>query len=203
MKKNKLSIIMNLILVLLEVLGLIMTIKIYNKIPLEYYTELTNLYTLIITSIYLYYLITNKKIPKLIQILKYISVLDLTITFLMVVFVLVPMNDFNFKWLVFNEDFIFFHFLCPIVSFISYMFIDKYDKFTKKDIIRSTYPTIIYSIVLITLNILNIVTGPYPFLEVRNNPVIHSLIWLVSLQTFLIGLTILLTYLKNKNSKLV
>lgn len=198
MKKNKLPIITNILLVLLETIGLIITYIVNKKIPIEYYTELSNIFSLIITIIYLYYLFNNKKITKLIQLLKYTSVLCLTITFIIVIFVLAPMDNFNYKWFLFNGDFIFYHFLCPILSFISFMFIEKYDKFTFKDNIRSLYPTFIYSIVLVILNIIGLITGPYPFLEVRNNSIITSLIWFIILISFMFGLSNLLTYLKNK-----
>ena len=196
--KKKYAIISNIILVVLELIGLILTITKNKTFMIQYYTQDSNLFALIVSSIYLYYLVEKEKVPKIIDLLKYTSVLCLTITFLVVILVLAPMFNFNYKWFLFDGDFIFYHFLCPIISLVSFILFESNELKGIKDVIRSMSPTLIYSIILIMLNILNIVTGPYPFLEVRKNGIFISIIWSIVLLGSMFGLSFLLLLLKNK-----
>ena len=200
MKKKNYAITLNIILIILEVIGLIVTLVDNHKLDIQYYTIDSNVFALIVSTIYLYYLLKDKE-SKLISIIKYTSVLCLSITFLVVIFVLAPMYNFNYKWFLFNGDFVFYHFLCPIISFISFMFFENHDLHGLKDNIRAMYPTLIYSIVLIILNIIGIVTGPYPFLEVKNNGVVASIIWFVLLISSMFGLSNLITFIKHRKIK--
>ena len=49
--------------------------------------------------------------------------------------------------------------------------------------------TIIYAIVLITLNILDIISGPYPFLKVKEQSIPMTIMWggLILLGSYLVG----------------
>ena len=61
------------------------------------------------------------------------------------------------------------------------------------------YYTIFYAIVAILLNIIGLLEGPYPFLMIRKNGVIQSIIWLI----IMIGISYLISFgllkIKNKN----
>ena len=55
--------------------------------------------------------------------------------------------------------------------------------------------TLIYGIVMMIINGLSIFTGPYPFLQVRDQSVIASVAWVVGI---LLGMT-LLSWLMARN----
>ena len=58
-------------------------------------------------------------------------------------------------------------------------FLKKEPHLDAKSAFTATIPTLIYAIVLIILNILGVVDGPYPFLRVMNQPVYMSFVWFI------------------------
>ena len=177
MSKNK-ELLFNLYFIIFELIGIIMTSMSLHRLAFEYYTEDSNLFALIITIIYVIFLLLNKKIPRIINILRLSSLLGLFVTFLVVLFILLPMLNFNFIFLFSGANF-FLHLICPVLFFYIYMFLDKKNNFNKKEIFITLIPTFIYSAIIITLNIFKIVDGPYPFLRVYNQPIYMSIIWFV------------------------
>ena len=120
MSKRKIALILNVIIFLLEVLAFGYTILNSHKIQIEYYTNDSNLITLF--SSLLFIILYRKKI-ELVKDLRFLSTILLTITFLVVIFILCPMYNFNYKLLMFTNTFLVFHTICPILSFISYVYI--------------------------------------------------------------------------------
>ena len=190
MSKRKIALILNVIIFLLEVLAFGYTILNSHKIQIEYYTNDSNLIALF--SSLLFIILYRKKI-ELVKDLRFLSTILLTITFLVVIFILCPMYNFNYKLLMFTNTFLVFHTLCPILSFISYVF---FEEGSKKKYLGLIF-TIIYSIILVTLNILNILDGPYPFLRVKAESKIMILLCgiIILSGSYLLGL---LLYKLNK-----
>ena len=195
------SIILNTLIILFEIIGI--TIYVLNNpyFDLVYYTHDSNLLALITSTIYLFFILRKKELPKWASLLKYTSTLALTITFLIVLFVLIPMDHFNFEFYLFNKAMLYFHLICPILALISFLFFEKHKISGLKDNIRALYYTVIYTIVLIILNVIKVVDGPYPFLRVRTNPVIGSILWLIFIDAGAIGLSILISKINNKMTK--
>lgn len=59
------------------------------------------------------------------------------------------------------------------------MFLEEGGKPGKKLKRLAIIPTILYAVVLIILNAVGAVVGPYPFLMVRNQPIWASILWFV------------------------
>lgn len=176
MEKRNVSIALSIIIIILEIIALIVC---YNSfgINLAYYTIDSNIFLLISTILYL---ITINNVPKIVQLLKYSSTLSVFITFLVVVFVLYPMYDFNFQFMFLDGPNLYMHVLCPLLAVISFIFFDSNEiENSLKNNLRSLYFTIIYAIILISLNILNVVSGPYPFLKVNQQSPLMSVFWIV------------------------
>ena len=74
----------------------------------------------------------------------------------------------------------------------------KKSNFNIKDVLVSDIPTLIYGGILIILNILRIVDGPYPFLQVYKNSVIESTIWFIGLNLFIVLIGYLLIKLQKE-----
>lgn len=196
-KKDKTLLILNIIIIILEIAGLITTIKTLGKLDLQYYTECSNIIMLITSLIYTYYLLNKKDIPKWLEILYHMAVLGLTITFLVVILVLAPMYKFIYGWLLFSGAMLYFHTLCPILAIITYLFFMKIH-LNKHEIIYTMLFTIIYSVVIIVCNICHIVEGPYPFLMVYKQPVYMSILWLILIDGGAYLLSLGLYKIKNR-----
>ena len=199
MNKKKVSLLLNILIVILEIIGLIINYKTMNRISIEYYTIDSNILALCSSLILIIYLLTNKKIPRWLSLFKYISVIGLSVTLLVVLFILIPMGNFDYYTYLISNSMLYQHTLCPIIGIVTFLFFDNLGKYYKKDILIGLIFTIIYSIVLIILNVLNIVNGPYPFLMVRTQSILSSIIWFVViyLLAFIISHSLRVLYLKQ------
>lgn len=197
MEKRNVSIALSIIIIILEIIALIVC---YNSfgINLAYYTIDSNIFLLISTILYL---ITINNVPKIVQLLKFSSTLSVFITFLVVVFVLYPMYDFNFQFMFLDGPNLYMHVLCPLLAVISFIFFDSNEiENSLKNNLRSLYFTIIYAIILISLNILNVVSGPYPFLKVNQQSPLMSVFWIVLILGGALILSKVLLFLKDMNN---
>jgi len=192
MKKK--AIICNTIIFLLEIIGFILYIRRMHTASLEYYTMDSNLLAMITSAIFIVYPHKNKTF---IRDLRFITTSCLTVTFLVVIFVLCPMANFDYMTFLFGEEMIIFHTLCPIISIISYVL---FEKKSNKRYLGFIF-TVFYSLVLIILNLLNQINGPYPFLRIREQPVLMSIFWAIMIVggSYIIGLG--LNYWNNKNKR--
>ena len=89
------------------------------------------------------------------------------------------------------------HLLCPILALVSYIFYEKHE-IKPKDNLKSLIFTIVYSVVLVTLNVLKVVDGPYPFLQVYKQPIWYSLLMSVIILFGAIAFSYILVILNKK-----
>ena len=202
--KNTIALALNVVLVVLGIIGFIRTITGLGYPAWEYYTQLSNYFALISAAIYVVFLLRNRKdkskeIPKWVSILKYTSTLSLLVTFLVVVFILTPYYGKDIIiWIFFDGSNLFYHTLCPIITFISFMFFESHKINGLKDNFRAVYFTIAYAIVFISLNILKVYEGPYPFLMVYKQPVYMSIVWFILIVGGAFGIGKGIMWLKNR-----
>ena len=219
-EKETKALALNIILIIFGIIGFIRTLIGMGNPAIEYYTQLSNYFALISATIYTFYLLKIRKerekskvkenenkentiidttIPKWVSILKYSSTLSLLVTFLVVLLILLPIYGLKiFVWLFFLGSNLFYHTLCPILTFISFMFFEKHNIKGLRDNFRAIYFTIVYAAIFITLNILKVYEGPYPFLMVYKQPVYMSIIWFIVIVGGAFGLSMLIMKIKNK-----
>ena len=175
---KNINITINLLMVILEIIGFVLVFKELGIASLEYYTEDSNLLLMISSIILLIYISKNKELPSWFKSFRYIAIVSTTLTLIIVLTVLT-------------------HTLCPVLAILSFVFVERYDNLHA---IHGLYFTTIYGIIMIILNALKIVEGPYPFLLVHNQPIIHSIIWtaLIFAITYAIALI-----LKKVNGKVI
>lgn len=190
---NKKSLIFNLLIVVLEIIGLIVTLFYNNRISYEYYTEDSNILALFSSLLFVIFLLKGK-IPKWVQLFKYMTTICLTVTFLVVIFILAPMYNFAYNYLLFHNSLLYQHLLCPILSIITFLFFDDIDVLGVRENFFGIFLTILYAVILIVLNIMELVVGPYPFLMVRNQSLFMSIVWFV----LIIGLAYLIAFILRK-----
>ena len=103
----------NILIILSEIPGFYIVLKKDGLKTFVYYTEIANLLVLISSILYLID-------PAKAVLLRYTSTCMLTLTFLVVVAVLGPID--GYKRQLFAENSFFQHVLAPLFSFISYIF---------------------------------------------------------------------------------
>jgi len=181
----------NILLVIMEAIGLVLMVKLYQSYNLhpigwlKYYTQLSNIFSMLAAMAVVFFtardLIKNTdSIPFIVRLVKFSSTCCLTETFLVTMFVLAPMGMMGgFIPIMFEGPNLYHHFLCPIMSVLSLCLLEKGEKLTINHCIYAMIPTLIYGTFSITLNILKIWHGPYPFLYVYEQPFYMSLFWAV------------------------
>lgn len=192
--KKKMSLVLNLLIVIFEIIGLMITFNLNHRIAIEYYTEDSNILALFSSLLFVIYLIRNKNIPRWLELFKYMTTICLTVTFLVVIFILAPMYNFNYYYMLFYNNLIFQHLLCPIISIITFIFFDNLSIIDKKDSLIGITLTLLYAFVLIILNVFKLIEGPYPFLMVYNQTIYMSIVWFI----LIIGLSYLISLFLKK-----
>lgn len=197
MKKRSIAIALNITIVILEVIGLIMCIKNEGIGLLKYYTEDSNIIALISSILFVVYALKGnyEKLPKWLNIFRLLATTSLSLTFLVVLFILGPNPSMGgYTNMMFKGSMFIQHTLCPLLLFISYVFFEKANITDRKDIVLSQVLTLVYAIILISLNALKIVDGPYPFLKIYSQSMIMSFVWVLCI----IGTSYLTSYLISK-----
>lgn len=209
MKKLKVSIALNLLNIILETTGFIVRFILYGTKDLfKYYTRNSSLFLLIATSIMfifeLLYYYKGKEISKWVYTLKYTAIGLTTLTFFTVLFVLGPqMSTYMglagaYGFLLLYGDCLFQHFLCPVVGFISFVFFENERKLTIKDSLIAMIPTIVYAIIILILVGVNLITPPYFFFDIHNQPIYMDLLWFSLLLGIIYGFYLLIKFVNNK-----
>jgi len=145
--------VVTVLVIFFECIGLRISIAGRKWGILAYYTQLSNLIALVSSLLYLVAAGT-----KAVTLLRFLTVSVLTMTFLITVFVLVPMGG-SAKKLLFSGNGLYHHVICPILSVGSYF------------------------LTMVTLNGLRKYDGPYPFFRVHRQSGLATVIWLLVLLT--------------------
>lgn len=161
-------------------------IEIYENgfIMLSYYTVLSNIFISIVCLLDIVYQVRELKEKRnfsWIKKIKYFGTCCMTITFMVVFFVLAPMGGLpEYIRIFFEGPLKYQHTLCPILAVVSFFVIDIYQNdLGKNTVVASLTPTILYAVVSISLNIAKVMYGPYPFLRVYEQPLWMSLFYVV------------------------
>jgi len=180
------SLIINVIIIVLEIIGTAICTGGTGLEMFSFYTTDSNIFSLTVCIVFAFFtarsLFSSRKpdIPKLIRTLKYISVCCLNVTFVVVVTIFAPVfGEGGYEYMLFNGDFLYFHFSCPLLSLISFVLFEGGTKYDVGLSFAATIPTLIYAFVAVILNLLNIMEGPYPFLYVYEQPLHLSILWLI------------------------
>lgn len=204
-KKLKVSLVLNSIILILEIIGLIIALSNHGLIIFGFYTQQSNVVLMFASLFYLLSYFSKKKKPSHpVLLLKYISTCLVAVTFTVVLFCFVPIEipEMGLAGAFYNmmlKDANFAaHFLCPVLAVISYLGFENEYKPSFKDTLYATIPTLLYAIVSTTLNVAKVIEGPYPFLYVYKQPVIVSVFWCVAILGGAWGFACFVRFLKNK-----
>ena len=180
-KENRMPaiIIGNTILAILEIYAVGWSLITNGLGTLQYYTELSNLFSGIVSIYVVYQIHQHGDMSLLAKVLRYMAVCLTTITFLVVITVLGPI--YGYVWILFSGTMIWTHTLCPLLSSFLFLFVERQPQLEKRHILLSLWPTFGYGIVAIILNICHLIVGPYPFLMVLEQSILTSILWALAL----------------------
>ncbi len=163
-----------LLILVLEAIGLSISIRERGWKIFAFYTQLSNIIAAV--SALLVIILGETDFTVL---LRYLSSCMLLMTFIVTTCVLVPMGG-DAKQLLFSGNGLYHHLLVPIISVASYLLIEQHVK-SPAAIAVPTVITFIYGVVMLWLNYKGIFDGPYPFFRVKNQTVKATVLWMLVL----------------------
>ncbi len=181
--KLKAALAVNLLIVILEVLTFSRSLPVYGMRIFVYYTEDSNLLSLIASAVFAVsagLALRNGKnsVPVSVRTLRYVATCCLTVTFLTVAFVFAPMiGKGGIRMMLLSGAMLFTHLLCPAAAVLSFLLLEHRPVLMKKTAWIALIPTVLYATVAVLLNIFRIWKGPYMFLLVYEQPVWASVLW--------------------------
>lgn len=195
--KKKYVFLSHILIVVLELLGFYLGFQSLGFGMFEYYTQDSNLLVLFSSILTLIFLFQKKEFPSWLQWFKFTATVSITLT-LLVVLTILSWTMGGLSHMMFDGVFLFHHTLCPILSIITYLFLEPYDIREEKFFRKSVSFTILYAEILIFLNIFKVVEGPYPFLMVYKQPIYMSILWAILILGGTFGIAHLLRYFHFK-----
>ena len=110
------------------------------------------------------------RFPRLLMLMKYASTMMLTVTFLIVVFLLCPTSGWHL--LLDIEASIMSHLFVPILVAVDFLFLIDADAPVRKDAVLTLVPSVVYFVFIITFLLIsgNDDLAPYPFLKIHSQP---------------------------------
>ena len=188
-KEYRMVFYVNLILVVLEIIAFVHDVYAFKLGLFEWYTVDSNVLQLIISGFVVYYCVKEKPLPGLLTVAHFISAVGLTVTFLIAAFVLAPEGGIAYYF--FNDVAPINHFIGPLLSVISLLFLEKAEKLPLRIIIWPAAASLMYGVIALVMNALRIMDGPYFFLKVYEQSAGLIATWFAIIAALCLGLAFL------------
>ena len=177
-----------------EIVALILTSMETGWAQFYYYTQLSNYFLTVTTAIHLITVLRKKPVSERLNRYLYTATCLTTVTFSVVAFVLMPMEG-RFYGYMLGTNALFHHTICPILGVA---LVTMLRPVRKRDAALALIPTMIYTLVMFTMNLLHLIDGPYPFFKIYEQPIYMSFIWLFCLLALVYGAALLMWMLCGK-----
>ena len=197
-KKELFSFFANATIVFMELIGVILSLKRRGVGAFLFYTENVNYFTLLVSLWFVLEYLIKQKTSKIVNCFRFISSVCLAVTFVMVTTILIPMFPESFMFMMFEDSNLYQHFLCPTISILSLILFENKNKLHKTNIIFALIPTLVYGIVMVTLNLLKVIAGPYPFFYLYQIRWYLSIPWLIGVLLIVVAIDLFVFWLHNK-----
>jgi len=174
------------LVLLLEARGLNISITGRKWMILIFYTQLSNLVTALSALLYILF-----PAAPVVTILRYLSTCMLVMTFIVTTCVLIPMGG-DPKKLLWSGNGIYHHVLCPVVSTVSYVGFERHvtaSGLMSGAVWLPVIVTLLYGLLMLYLNWIRKVDGPYPFFRVHQQSVGATVLWIVVLMAVMTGIS--------------
>ncbi len=193
-RKDRAVFYVNLILVILEAIAFIHDIYSFQLGLFKWYTVDSNVLQMVVSGMVICCVAKERPFPKRLTAAHFISAVGLTVTFLIAAFVLAPEGGVPYYFL--NDVAPINHFIAPVLSVISLIFLEKASKLPIKIIIWPAAVSLLYGAIALILNAAHIMDGPYFFLKVYEQPVGVIVVWFAIIALLCLGLALLYYKLK-------
>ncbi len=152
-----------------------------------FYTHQSNFLALIASALFVVVgtvaLFRDGRIPHALKVFRLMVTTQLYITFIVVLVGLLPMSLMaggNLASMYGGPMFV-MHLMGPIVSLISFVFLEGTPRLSTGDAFLAIQYTWLYSIIMVILNATRTVDGPYPFLRIYENPWWATVLYIIIL----------------------
>ena len=184
-----LAVLFNALIVVMECIA---TTQLWHEHPvfrdqIIFYTNQSNFLALLGSALFVLFgiraLLGDARLPHGIKVFRLMCTVQLYITFIVVLAALLPMNlaAGGNLMAMYGGSMLVMHLLAPLVSLVSFVFLEGTPRLTLGDTWIAIQYTWIYSVVMVILNAAGKVDGPYPFLQVDVNPWWLNLLYAVVL----------------------
>ncbi len=203
-EKRLCAILCNAVIVALEAVASIISTINGGWGQFQYYTQDSNYFAMAVSILFLIFAVRRKKdepLPDWLLVLRYIATCLLSVTFLVIVFILCPPYGWEgYRYALLNDAQVFEHLLCPILSFVSLLLFEDTPK-QKGAALLATIPTFLYAAVAVSLNVAKIWHGPYPFLYVYEQAWWQSVLYavIIPLGAYMVAFFLLFGLKKRKS----
>ena len=161
-----------LLIIVCEIWGITGVDKKHLLKSMIYYTQLSNVAALISAVLLLCF-----GTAEWIAVFRYLSVCLLIMTCLVTVFVLQPLLHDSYL-LLWSRTGFFLHLVCPFLNTLSYVFLETH---AKGSVFLPPAATLLYGVIMLYMNYIEKVDGPYPFLRIRHQTKTATVIWIIVL----------------------
>ncbi len=175
-----------LIVVILELIAIGGSFRKRESRIFTHYTQLSNMINLI-SSLLL--LILGQKYP--ISVLRFLSVSMLVMTFFVITCILIPMGK-SAKGMLFAGRSFMMHLLIPILSTVSYIFAENHVRMIW--ILLPVCVTFVYGLIMVYLNHIGKVDGPYRFFQIQKFGGKMTALWMAGLMALCAVISVAIGY---------
>ena len=155
----------HIVLIILEAAALVHDLKSFGISMFQYYTIDSNILQMIVSILIVYSLCRKGSvISSWVTTLHLISAVCLTVTFLIALLVLAPQEGFAYYFL--HDVAPINHFLGPLISVVTFLFMERSERLAGKAVLAPMAATLLYGVIMLILNVLRVLDGPYFFLRV-------------------------------------
>ena len=187
------SVIVNIAVIILEIRGLRISISDRKWRIFAYYTQISNIITLISSVVFIAAIAAGTiaagsgagTVAGIPVTLRYLSSCMLTMTFLITLFVLVPMGA-GFRRMMLSGNGLYHHTLCPVLSVTSYILWEEHSDLW----ILPTILTFVYGMIMLYMNAKGKFDGPYPFFRVQSQSKAATVLWMAVLISVIAAISI-------------
>ena len=159
-----------------------------------FFTNWSNYLAAVLSIGTLYCIHKGIRSPRILLVLKLAAVMMLTITMVVVAFVMVPYQGWTI--LLNPEGSLMAHLINPILAIVDFLYLSDMEAMGKKEAVLSTIPMLLYVVFIVVFLIIagNDDLAPYPFLRIHSQSVLTTL--LVSIGVFVMGFVVSFVYTK-------
>jgi len=197
--KQKIAVLLNLASVGAQIYASAICIMSRGWWAFQYYTMDSNIFAAITSIMLIFALLGKGKTSELVHNFRYYSTCCVTVTFIVVVTILVPLDGWHtLPNRLFQGTDLWLHSVGPLLNIFSFLFFEQEVVLNKKQTYYALIPTIIYAVIAIILNLLRVLDGPYVFLRIYNQGVLMTFVWLIVIGLMVFGIAFLLRFLNIK-----